>query len=148
MEKTLKAFNPGNPTISKGIAVDGQAWVATCSQAQTFPLFEVPDPGVEDCTVLYRARLKTAGLTGRTYLEMWCRFPGRGEFFSKGLNHTVTGSTDWASYETPFYLKKGEKPDLIRLDLVVEATRQFLWKKPVTGKVWIKEVALVSGDRA
>ena len=35
---------------------------------------------------------------------MWCRLPGRGEFFSKGLHNKVQGTTDWASYEIPFFL--------------------------------------------
>ena len=142
MTTTLKTFTTANPTVSKDVVAEGGAWLAQCDKAQTFRLFEVPEPGVEDCTVLYRAKLKTENLTGRAYLEMWCRLPGRGEFFSKGLTQTVTGSNDWASHEIPFLLKKGEQPDLIRLNLVVEAIG-WLFKKPVTGKVWIKDVELV-----
>jgi hypothetical protein len=85
--------------------------------------------------VIYRAKLKTENLTGETYLEMWCRFPGKGEFFSRDMEHTVTGSNGWASYETPFFLKKGEKPDLIKLNLVVKGA----------GKVWVKDVELLKG---
>ena len=142
VETILKKFTITDPTITKDVVVDGGAWLANCTQAQSYRLFEVPEPGVEDCTVLYRAKLKTVGLTGKAYLEMWCRLPARGEFFSKGLNQTVTGSNDWVSCEIPFFLKKGEKPDLIRLNLAVVATG-FLFKKPITGKVWIKDVALV-----
>jgi hypothetical protein len=83
--------------------------------------------------VTYRAKLKTENLTEQAYLEMWCRFPGKGEFFSRGLDHAVTGSNDWASCETPFFLKKGEKPDLIKLNLVVKSA----------GKLWIKDVELL-----
>jgi hypothetical protein len=64
--------------------------------------------------------MKSEDLSGRAFLEMWCRLPGRGEFFSKGLNQAITGSSDWASYEIPFYLKKGQRPDLIKLNLVIE----------------------------
>ena len=142
MTTTLKTFTTANPTISKDVTVAGDAWSANCTKAQTFRLFEVANPGVEECTVFYRAQLKTEGLTGRAYLEMWCRLPWRGEFFSKGLNQVVTGSNDWASFEIPFFLKKGQKPDLIRLNLVVASTG-WLWKKVVTGKVWIKGVELV-----
>ena len=142
MSTTLRTFTTTSPTISKEVAVEGDAWLANCNQAQTFRLFEVPNPGVEDCTVLYRAMLKTDGLTGRAYLEMWCRLPGRGEFFSKGLNQTVTGSNDWTSCEIPFFLKKGQQPDLIRLNLVVAATG-WLWKKAVAGRIWIKDVELL-----
>jgi hypothetical protein len=83
-------------------------------------LYEVPNPSVDDCTVLYRAKLKTKSLEGRAYLEMWCRFPGMGEAFSRGLDQTVSGSNDWVSCQIPFFLKKGEMPDLIRLNVVIE----------------------------
>jgi hypothetical protein len=83
--------------------------------------------------VIYRARLKSEAVDGQAYLEMWCRFPGKGEFFSRGLANPLSGSNNWASYETPFFLKKGETPDLIKLNLVVKGT----------GKVWIKDVELL-----
>ena len=74
--------------------------------------------------------MKSEALSGHAFLEMWCRLPGRGEFFSKGVNRPVKGTTDWASYEIPFYLKKGQRPDLITLNLVVEGT----------GKIWLKDI--------
>jgi hypothetical protein len=76
--------------------------------------------------------LKTEGLAGRAYLEMWCRFPGRSEFLSRGLDHAVTGPNDWVPCQTRCFLKAGEKPDLVRLNLVVEGR----------GKVLIKDVVL------
>jgi hypothetical protein len=134
--QSLKAFTTTDPVICKDLTVtDDKAWLADCKQAQTLRLFEVEKPNVEQCVVTYRAKLKTENVTGQAYLEMWCRFPGKGEFFSRGLANPVTGSNDWASYETPFFLKKGEKPDLIKLNLVVKGT----------GKVWVKEVELLKG---
>jgi hypothetical protein len=134
--QTMKTFTTADPAISKDLVVtEDKAWLADCKKAQTIRLFEVENPGVEQCMVTYRAKLKTENLTEQAYLEMWCRFPGKGEFFSRGLAHTVTGSNDWASYETPFLLKKGEKPDLIKLNLVVKGA----------GKVWVKEVELLKG---
>jgi hypothetical protein len=132
--ETLKTFGTANPTISKDVAVtEEKAWLADCKKEQTIRLFEVENPGVEQCMVIYRAKLKTENLKDQAYLEMWCRFSGKGEFFSRGLEHAVTGSNDWASYETPFFLKKGEKPDLIKLNLVVKGS----------GKVWVKDVELL-----
>ena len=66
------------------------------------------------------------------YLEMWCRFPGRGEFFSRDLAHKVTGTNDWASYETPFYLRRGQVVDLIKLNVVLEGP----------GTIWVRDVQL------
>jgi hypothetical protein len=105
----------------------------TTDRTLTIRLFEVETPEAEQCLLTYRAKLKTEALAGRAFLEMWCRFPGRGEFFSKGLHHAVKGTTDWASCETPFLLKKGQRPDLIKLNLVIEGR----------GKVWVRDVQLL-----
>jgi hypothetical protein len=117
----------GDITVAEG------AWVVDSKEEQTIRLFEIQEPQAEQCLVTYRAKLKTDGLTGRAFLEMWCRLPGHGEFFSKGLDQAVKGTTDWASYEIPFYLQKGQRPDLIKLNLVVEGR----------GKVWLRDVQLL-----
>jgi hypothetical protein len=64
---------------------------------------------------------------------MWCRVPGHGEFFSKGLDQPIKGTTDWGSYEVPFYLKKDQRADLLKLNLVVEGP----------GSVGIKDIELL-----
>jgi len=134
--KILKSFTTEDRPISKAAALTtGKEWLVDCKKAQTIRLFELKEPSVEDCMVIYRAKLKTEDLDGQAYLEMWCRFPGKGEYFSRGLDNTVTGSNEWASYETPFFLKKGERPDLIRLNLVIKGT----------GKAWIKDVEILKG---
>jgi len=103
----IKSFSTADPTISKDVVVTkDKAWLADCKKAQVIRLFEVSNPDVEQCVVTYRVKLKTEGLKEPAYLEMWCRFPGKGEFFSRDLEHPITGSNDWASYETPFFLKK------------------------------------------
>lgn len=99
----------------------------------TVRLFELQNPGIENARLIYQARIKTRELQGKTYLEMWCRFPGQGEFFSRALNQTYSGSHEWSSTETPFFLQKGQKPDLVRLNLVVEGA----------GTVWIDDIRLL-----
>ena len=68
---------------------------------------------------------------------MWCRFPGKDEFFSRGLNHVATGTTGWSNCQTPFVLKRGERPDLVKLNLVVEGK----------GKVWLRDINLLRQDQ-
>ena len=132
--ETVRAFNAGEPTITRdGVEAEGEWWRIDCAESRTVRLFEVADPGAEQCLLTSRARLKTEGAQGRIYLEMWCQLPGRGEFFSKGFHHALTGSTDWASCETPFFLRKGQSPDLVKLNLVAEG--------PAT--VWIRDVELL-----
>lgn len=132
--QSIRLFRTADPTIARtNVAVHEEAWLIDAKERQTFRLFDVEDLDVQQCLITYRARIRSDGLEGRAFLEMWCRFPGRGEFFSRGLHQTVTGTTDWASYEIPFFLKKGQKPDLIKLNLVVEGI----------GKVWIKDIELL-----
>ena len=132
--ETIRLFRTSDRTLTQSdITVAEDAWVVDSKEEQTIRLFEVQEPQAEQCLVTYRAKLKTDGLTGRAFLEMWCRLPGHGEFFSKGLDQAVKGTTDWASYEIPFYLKKGQRPDLIKLNLVVEGR----------GKVWLRDVQLL-----
>jgi hypothetical protein len=132
--ETLRAFGPGDATITlDGVTAEGDGWRIDFPEARTVRLFEVPDPGAEQFLLTYRARLKTEDAKGRTYLEMWCRLPGRGEFFSKGFQQSLKGSTDWANCETPFFLRKGQLPDLVKLNLVAEGA----------ATVWVKNVELL-----
>ena len=131
--EAIKRFTTDDGTISQDpLNIDDAGWSASLSQAQTVPLFELVPPHLEHCVITWRAQMRTEKLTDRVYLEMLCRFPGRGEFFSKGFDHAVTGTNDWASYEVSFYLKKGESPDLLKLNLVAEGA----------GGIWIKDVEL------
>lgn len=46
---------------------------------------------------------------------------------------SIAGSKDWTTLETDFFLKAGENPDNIRLNIVIAGT----------GTVWIDDVRLV-----
>jgi hypothetical protein len=133
--QVLRAFASDQPTITQsGIRVENGAWqIDAGAEEQTIRLFEVENPAVEQCLLTYRAELKAEGLQGRAFLEMWCRMPGRGEFFSKGYKQAVSGTVEWARYEIPFYLKGDQKPDVIKLNVVVEGQ----------GRVWLRNLELL-----
>lgn len=103
----------------------------------TLRLFETGDVDVEDARLTYQARVRTEGIEGRAYLEMWCVFEGRGEYFSRALDAALTGTNDWSTQETPFFLQKGENPSRVKLNLVIEGK----------GTVWIDDVRLLAGPR-
>ena len=143
---TLRSFTPSTPTLeTETVRVQEDAWRIEVEEAGFFtrlfkkghsiPLFVVEQPAVEQCLLVYRAKIKTENLDGRVYLEMWSRLGGR-EYFSKGVgfDQAASGTTDWATYETPFLLRAGEKPDLLKLNLAVEGS----------GTVWVKDVELLS----
>ena len=132
-------FVPGKdaPIAANGVKVvqiDGEStWRIDCDDARTVQLFEIENLAVENCIVAYRAKMKTENLSKRAYLEMWCRVEGWAESFSKGFHHAVSGTNGWAAYETPFFLRKGERADLIRLNVVTEGA----------GTIWIKDVEVI-----
>jgi hypothetical protein len=98
-------------------------------------LFEITDVEVENARLIYNAKVRTEGVEGQVYLEMWCHFPGKGEFFSRNVHTPLTGTTNWTTMETVFFLKKGEKPDYIKINLVINGK----------GTVWIDDIRLIKG---
>jgi hypothetical protein len=132
--QVLRAFALNLPTITQsGIRAEQDSWRIDATAQQTIRLFEVENPAVEQCLLTYRAELKAADLKGRAFLEMWCRLPGRGEFFSKGYQQAISGTVGWAHYQIPFYLRKGQRPDLIKLNLAVEGP----------GTLWLRNIELL-----
>ncbi|MBC8116121.1 MAG: DUF4019 domain-containing protein, partial [Candidatus Saccharimonas sp.] len=129
----VRAFSTAEKPITQdGVVVDEGGWKIAASENRTVRLFEMPNPNLDIGPFFFRAKLRTENVTGRAYLELWNRFPGKGEFFSKGIQHAVSGTTGWAEYEIPFYLKKGEQPDLVKLNVTIEGR----------GTVWIKDIEL------
>jgi hypothetical protein len=135
---TIRRFTTNDATLSRDdIVVEGEGWLVDARGSKPVRLFEIAVSETERCLITYRATMKSENLEGRAFLEMWCRFPGFGEFFSKGLNLPLKGTTEWTSYETPFRIKKGQRLDLVKLSLAVEGR----------GKVWIKDVELLKTPR-
>lgn len=92
--------------------------------------FEMGDIDIENARLIYRAKLRTENVEGRVYLEMYCRLPGMGEFFSRGLEFPLSGTNEWVTEEIPFHFKKGMNPDNVKLNLVVDGS----------GTVWIDDI--------
>ncbi len=119
------------------ITADGHGSLRlTASGPTTFRLYETGDIDIENARLIYQARIRTEGVEGQVYLEMWCHFAGKGEFFSRALHAPVTGTVEWTSQETPFFLRKGENPDNVKLNLVVNGK----------GTAWIDDIRLVRGS--
>lgn len=137
----LASFQPDTDTpISKPTGAQYQdSWGFTTEEPKTIRLFEI-EPAklatpreLENCVVTYRAKMNTKDATGKVYLEMWCRVPPHPPAFSKGFHHAVTGTNGWATYETPFFLKKDEQADLLKLNVVTEGS----------GTIYLKDVEVI-----
>jgi len=127
LAKTGVAFDPQTSSVGKGsLRIDAV-------EPMVVPLFEVNDVSIENASLIYQASLQSENLDGKAFLEMWVRIPGKGEFFSRGLDRPITGTMSWMMVATPFFLQAGQKPDLIRLNLVVQGK----------GRVWIDDIRLL-----
>jgi hypothetical protein len=123
--------------IDKTVSSDGKGSLRiTVSEPTVVRLYEVRDLNIENARLIYQAKVRTEGVEGQTYLEMWCHFPGKGEFFSRGLQNTLTGTNQWVTMEIPFFLKKGENPDYVKLNLVINGK----------GTAWIDDIRLIKGQ--
>jgi len=104
----------------------------TAIDPTVFKLYETGNIDIENARLIYTAWIKTENLNGKVFLEMWCFFEGQGEYFSRNIHSFLSGTNEWLAMETVFFLKKGENPDNIKLNLVVEGT----------GIIWIDEIKL------
>lgn len=122
--------------IDEQISSDGNGSLRIeATKRTTIRLFETGDIDIENARLIYQARVRTEDVEGQVYLEMWCHFPGKGESFSRGLETPLAGTTDWTTEEIPFFLKKGENPDNVKLNLVIKGK----------GTVWIDDIRLLKG---
>lgn len=124
--------------IDRKITSDGNGSLRiVTSKPSTVKLYETGDIDIENARLIYRAKLRTEGIEGQVYIEMWCDFPGKGEFFSRAVQSALSGTNEWSSQETTFFLKEGENPDNVKLNLVVNGK----------GTVWIDDIRLSKGPR-
>ena len=120
--------------FDKEVSSDGNGSLKIIATEPTVVrLFELGDIDIENARLIYQAKVRTEGVEGQVYLEMWCHFLGKGEFFSRGLQTPLTGTTNWTTEETPFFLKKGENPDNVKLNLVINGK----------GTAWIDDIRVL-----
>ena len=129
----MKAFSPDRdkPLTKSGVTMDQGGWRIEPSRPGPVRLFEAAGTTCESCRLLYRAKVKTSNLSAPAFLEMWVRVPDKGQFFSRGLDQTVSGSVDWVTIEIPFFFQKGQQADLVTLNIVFQSDKGSLWVKDV-----------------
>ena len=98
----------------------------------TISLGEVEELDVENGQIIYRAKVKSEKLEGTAFLEMWCHVGG-GQYFSRGMNSTVTGTMTWKTLQTPFMLQASQTAKKVTLNVVINGR----------GTIWIDDVQLL-----
>ena len=120
--------------VDKGITSDGSGSLKmTVEEPTTIKLYETGDVDIENARLIYQAKVRTEDVEGQVFIEMWCNFPGHGEFFSRALQSPLSGSNDWSSMGTPFLLKEGQNPDNIKINIVINGK----------GTAWIDDICLL-----
>lgn len=134
----LKKLNLDDASII-GTTIQTDTWVKaegkgsikiTTQWATTICLGEVHRVDVENAKLVYKARVKS-DLDGTAFLEMWAHVGG-GQYFSRGKNDVVSQKTDWKIIQTPFLFQKGQRPEKVTLNLVINGK----------GTVWIDDIVL------
>ena len=110
----------------------GGSLLVTANAPTTVRLFELGDVDVEEANLSCAASVRSEGLDGIAYLELLCSFSELGEYFSRALESPATGDSDWAVQEVAFLLQKGQNPDNIKLNLIIDGT----------GTVWIDDLSV------
>jgi len=117
--------------LDKSVSSDGNGSIKIeAAGPASFPLYVVDDINVEEAQIIYEAKIKSESLNGQALLEMWCVFKDKGEFFSRGFDSVISGTSEWKTIRTVFNLKKGEMPDQIKLNLIVNGV----------GIIWIDDI--------
>jgi hypothetical protein len=68
-----------------------------------------------------------------SYLSRGAISLGKESSFRGDYRPPLTGTTNWTTEETPFFLKKGENPDIVKLNLVINGK----------GTAWIDDIRLL-----
>lgn len=96
-------------------------------------LAEVQGPDIDNALLIYRAKVKSQGLVGSAFLEMWVYLPDSGPFFGRGLHKAITGDSDWQDLEAIFQFRQGQRPSRITLNINISGA----------GTVWVDDIRLI-----
>lgn len=131
---TEGVLEPDRVALDLEVTSDGNGSFRIETQEPTVVrLYILPDPDLENLRLTYAAKVRSEGLEGSAYLEMWCQFTGKGRFYSRAIEEAISGTRDWSIQESPFFLQAGENPDEVELNLVIDGK----------GTVWIDEIRLL-----
>jgi len=134
LTKDTSVITRDGVSFDSTVSTDGNgSFKMTAGKTTTFRLIETGDIPVENARIVYRAKIRTQDVKGKAYLEMVCQFEGFGEFFSRALRAPLSGTNEWSTMNTPFFLKKGQDPTNIKLNVVIEGS----------GTVWIDDIHLI-----
>jgi len=122
--------------LDETVTADGKgALKITTDEAMVIPLYDTGDLDVENGFLLCDAQVRLDDCEGIVYLELLCNFPGRGEYYSRGFDHAASGTSGgWLPSRARFFLREGENPDNVRVNLVMTGP----------GTAWIDDIRFIA----
>lgn len=125
--------------IDRDISSDGNgSLLISTKEPITVELFELDDKDFGNQRLTYKAQMRSENLQateemrGISYLELIAKFPDGQKLISRGPRVPLSGTTEWRPVEAILYLDKGNSPERVKLNLIVEGE----------GKVWVDSVIL------
>ncbi len=139
ISNTSEIITQTNVEIDTETSVDDTgSLLINASKPLTVELFELDQEDFGNKRLTYRAQIRSENLIasedsrGISYLELLAKFPDGQELVSRGPRVPISGTTDWRGAETVLYIDKGDSPQSVKLNLIVEGQ----------GKVWLDNVKL------
>ena len=119
-------------SVDQNVKFEGKGSIRVSTKwPTTICLGQISGLNIENTRLVYQARVKSEDLEGDAFLEMWCKV-GSGQYFSRGLTSTISGTKDWQTIRTAFILNKGQKAQTVTLNLVINGL----------GTVWVDDIQL------
>jgi hypothetical protein len=117
---------------TSGHVVDDAVVVRAGQRGGAFPLTVVEGPAVGGDGYAIMGDVQYSGVVGHAYLEMWSVFPDGSRYFSRTLDDegplaAMTGTSDWRSFELPFYLQGAVPPDRLEITWCFRAPVRSGW---------------------
>jgi hypothetical protein len=108
---------------------------AEAGRPRTVRLYELRDPhGLEGRLIVLTARLKSVGMRGGAFPELWIHAEGRNEVQVRNPVAAVGKTRDWTPVRLEYRCERGERPDLLRVNLVLDGI----------GRAWIDDIRIAS----
>jgi hypothetical protein len=122
--------------LDERVTADGKgALKISVDEAMVIPLYDTGNLDVENGFLVCDAQLRLDNCEGIVYLELLCNFPGRGEYYSRGFDHAASGTSGgWIKSRARFFLREGENPDNVRVNLVMTGP----------GTAWIDDIRFIA----
>jgi hypothetical protein len=116
------------------VSVDGKGSLRIeAPERITVPLFNISNLNIDKGRLVYTAKVQTERIFGQVYLEMIGYFHNHGEIIARGQEGLLSGTIGWKDQKTTLDLPKGDKPDSLKLNLVINGR----------GIAWIDDIKLL-----